>query len=55
MREMTSDEFDEILIRLVDEHSASNLLTIPGVYEIVAEYMNNDVIQVWEDEMDGKE
>jgi hypothetical protein len=44
---MTQTEFVEILAWLVDENPASHLLTLPGVYEAVAEHFNNDVLDVW--------
>jgi chromosomal replication initiation ATPase DnaA len=47
---MTQQEFDDILADIMDEEIASNLLTIPGIYEIVAEYYNNDVLDKWEEE-----
>ena len=46
---MTDEDFDRILARLVIENAAS-LLTIPGVYEAVSEHFNNDVLTTWEQE-----
>ena len=46
---MTQQEFDDILAEIMDEGIASNLLTIPGIYEIVAEYYNNAVLEKWEE------
>lgn len=45
---MTQEDFDRILITLIDRSSAGNLLHIPGVYELVAESYNNDVLDYWE-------
>ena len=46
---MTQDEFDEILSELMDEEkSPSRLLAVPGIYEVVSEYYNNSILEVWE-------
>lgn len=48
MVKITDDEFDEMLAELVNESSASMLLDIPGVYELVAKYFNNEVLERFE-------
>lgn len=46
----TTDEFQEALVEMLDcDYSASDLLDIPGVYEIVSEHLNNDVIEWWKE------
>jgi len=45
---MTQEEFDEILIEFLQEIDASQLLSIPGVYEQVAEEYNNAVLDEWD-------
>lgn len=44
---LTDEEFDNILIEILDEEPASSLLYIGGIYEIVAEYYNNEVLDRW--------
>lgn len=46
---MTSEEFFAYLERVMDEQNVkpSQLLYIPGVYEAVSEYYNNDVIKLY--------
>lgn len=39
------EEFVEILTDLLEDETASSLLTIPGVFEILAEHFNNDVLE----------
>ena len=51
--EMTNDDFDRLLMEIMDESPASALLTIPGIYEIIAEYFNNEVLERWERERDA--
>ena len=48
---LTSAEFDAILAELMDEHypNASQLLGVAGIYEVMAEELNNDVIARWEE------
>lgn len=44
---ISQEEFDRILEEMLEEMPASNLLTVPGIYEIVAEHFNNDVLREW--------
>ena len=45
---MTQEDFDRLLGAVMDEDGpASNLLTIPGIYEVVSEHYNNDVLDRW--------
>jgi len=44
---MTQEDFDNILTGILQAEIASNLLLIPGVYELVAEEYNNDVLDLW--------
>lgn len=45
-KDLTNEEFDEILAEIVSENT-ENLLEIPGAYEVLAEYYNNDVLDRW--------
>ena len=45
---MTTEDFDAILIGILKETTAAELLTIPGVYEIVSEHYNDEVLEPWE-------
>lgn len=46
MKKITDEQFENALIKVIDKDnkSASQLLSIPGIYEILSEYYNNDVI-----------
>lgn len=48
MIKITDVEFDRILAEILDESPASTLLSVPGVYEVVSEHFNNDVLRCWE-------
>ena len=49
MKEITGDEFHEILKRIIEEKvSVDNLLSIPDVYECLCEEYNNEVLEIWE-------
>lgn len=52
---MSTEDFDRILFDLVGEDSASNLLGIPGVYEIVAEHYHNEVLEAYDLEQEETE
>lgn len=48
-REITGDEFHEILTKIVVEKvTVSELLSIPEVYEALSEKYNNEVLDAWE-------
>lgn len=47
MKSITQKEFDEILFRLAREYGVDYVLLIPGVYELVSEYLNNAVLEQW--------
>ena len=41
---ITSEMFQAKLAEIIDQHPASQLLGIPGIFEILAEDFNNDVL-----------
>jgi hypothetical protein len=48
MISITTEDFDKFLMQIVAEQSSLALLHIPGIYEILCEEFNNDVIRLWE-------
>ena len=49
---LTDTTFDRILIEILRDTTAEQLLTIPGIYEIVREEYNNDILSWWEREQE---
>lgn len=49
MTDITSQEFDTILVRILEKTTAADLIFVPGIYEILAEYYNNEVLRIYED------
>ena len=50
--EIEHEDFTRILSEIVNEElTAKDLLAIPGIYEILSEYYNNDVLEKWEKEV----
>ncbi|NMB69834.1 hypothetical protein GYA27_01350 [candidate division WWE3 bacterium] len=47
---ITTDVFDAKLVEILDGMTGAQLLSIPGVYEVVAEELNNEVIEAIEQE-----
>lgn len=47
---VTDEMFDKKLEEIVGRASAGDLLAIPGVYEVVSEHFNNDVLTELENE-----
>lgn len=52
MKRVNNERFDAKLADILNGMKASELLSIAGVYELVAEEFNNDVLQAIEDEDD---
>ena len=48
LQELKSADFDSLLIDCINNESGSELLQIPGVYEILSEHFNNQIIEMWE-------
>ena len=49
---MTQEDFNRILEEQLDKESGATLLAIPGIYEIVSEHFNNEVLAIWEEEQE---
>ena len=45
---MTQEEYDSILFDIVNGLTIETLMSLPGIYEIVLEELNNDVLTEWE-------
>ena len=44
IKDITNEQFDEKLFELAREAGVDYILGLPGVYEIVSEEMNNEVL-----------
>lgn len=53
--EMTDEDFERILEQIVEDEPPLTILTIPGVWELVSEFYNNEVLTIWENEQGAKE
>ena len=49
---LATEDFERILFDLVNQNPASFLLNIPGIYEIIAEDYNNEVLAHWKIEQE---
>jgi hypothetical protein len=52
---ITTELFDKKLAELLDKMSGYELLAIPGLYEVVSEHLNNDVLKALEEEKSSLE
>lgn len=53
---MTDEDFDEGLQQIINENCcAEDLLKIPGIYEILSEHFNNEILERWENNNDHYE
>lgn len=41
---ITDEMFDAMLVKILDETTGTELLSIPGVYEAVSEHYNNEIL-----------
>ena len=48
MKNITNELFDAKLIEILDGMTGAQILSIPGVYEVIAEELNNDAIDAIE-------
>lgn len=44
---MTQEDFDRHLLRVLNSMTPVQILAIPGVYEVVSEELNNEVLDAW--------
>ncbi len=49
---LSQEEFDRRLVELLKKEPAPSLLAIAGVYEILSEYFNNDILDQWRRDQD---
>jgi len=49
-RKITDEEFDRILCGIIGDLSAETIIGIPGIYEVLAEHFNNEVLEQWKEE-----
>lgn len=47
---VTDEMFDRMLVDILDDTDSSEILAIPGVYDLVKEYFNNEVLEQLEEE-----
>lgn len=47
---MSNKDFERILETVITKHTASQLIQIPGIYEVVSEQFNNEILEEWEKE-----
>ena len=46
---ITQEEFDEVLASILEDFNGERLLSIEGIYEILSEHFNNQVLeQAWD-------
>ena len=54
MSKINQTEFDNILMGILSEMTAAQLLDISGIYEIVSEEFNNEVLDIYETNKEGR-
>ncbi len=50
--EMTQTDFDRILISILQKTKASEMISVPGFYDLASEEFNNEVLKQWDNEKD---
>jgi tRNA G26 N,N-dimethylase Trm1 len=51
---ITQENFDRILLEILSQQKANQLIDIPGIYEIVSEFYNNDILRIHKQELADK-
>jgi hypothetical protein len=49
MKTITTKDFDRLLAGVID-NDVFSLLSIPGVYQVLSEHYNSDVLAAWKTE-----
>ena len=49
MNNITNEQFDSKLADILSDMTGAELLSIPGLYEVVAEELNNEVLEALEE------
>lgn len=52
--EMPQEDFDRILLQILEEKTGAQLIHIPGIVEILNEHFNNEILDRWEEERETK-
>lgn len=52
MANISDQEFDNRLKEKLSKITADQLLSIPGIYELVSEELNNEIIEEWEQDQE---
>ncbi|NIR48314.1 hypothetical protein GWN75_07975 [candidate division KSB1 bacterium] len=55
MKTINQEEFDRRLMKKLEDVKASELIHLPGIYEILSEEYNNEIIEEWEIDEASKE
>jgi len=50
--EITQEDFDKRLLDLVEYMTADEIISVPGISEILSEYHNNEILEDYENEND---
>ena len=50
MSNINQQQFDDLLEEILADTPAGPLLSIPGIFEVLAEHFNNDVIKRFEEQ-----
>jgi len=52
--EITQDMFDSKLTEILGRQTADRLLAVPGIYEVVSEHFNNEVLDAIAEDREGR-
>ena len=49
---MTQEDFDRLLLDILSEIKASQMIHVPGFHEVASEEFNNEVLDRWSNEQE---
>ena len=50
---MDQENFDRLLLDVIEEAAAGEILAVPGVAELLSEHFNNEIIDMWDREKEN--
>ncbi len=54
-KKISDNEFDSILIELMDGLTSVDILAIPGIYQILSNELRGDILMLWEGRQEAEE
>ena len=54
-KDLTQEKFDDLLMELIGHKTVFSIIHLSGIYEILSEEYNNDVLELWDTRRESNE